>query len=167
MLGKMTAMALGKLGRGLTQRILSDIPNGVLSGPSGSQIGQIVSDRVREYDYELIELSHEMQMAFQKRIREMEGTASDLKSAGALGKVVLFLRGVQRPLWGFSLLYLDFMVFSGKWELQPSLGGIAASVAGNLPSLESTFWMINMLVLGFLFGERALKNILPTIFQRR
>ena len=32
--------------------------------------------------------------------------------------------------------------------------------------VQSVFWVINFLVLGFLFGERAMRNILPLLQQR-
>ena len=40
-----------------------------------------------------------------------------------------------------------------------------SSVISNL-DLQSAFWVINFLVLGFLFGERAMRNVMP-FFQRR
>lgn len=96
------------------------------------------------------QLAHQVQTEFNQRIKDLEGTASDLIAAGVFGKVVLFMRGAQRPIWGYGVMYLDYMVFSGNWLVQDE-------------QLKATFWVINLLVLGFLFGERAVKNVAPMI----
>lgn len=85
-----------------------------------------------------------------ERISLLEGTATDLRAIPWLGPIMLFLRGAQRPVWGFAVLYSDLMWFSGKW--------------GTLTQQqESALWVINLLVLGFIFGERAVANIAPII----
>ncbi len=91
------------------------------------------------------------------RIAQQEGTASDLKTIPFLGPIMLFLRGAQRPIWGFGVLYMDFMIFSGAWILKVNENGSGMQ--------ENAFWVINFLVLGFLFGERAIKNVLPLVNQ--
>ena len=96
------------------------------------------------------ELNNEAQAEFNRRIAELEGTAKDLKAIPVLGPLMLFLRGCQRPIWGYATLYMNFMVFSGHW------GQLTASQ-------ESSLWIINLLVLGFLFSERAIKNVTPLI----
>ncbi|PLT26696.1 hypothetical protein [Pseudoalteromonas sp. MelDa3] len=96
------------------------------------------------------ELNNEAQAEFNRRIAELEGTAKDLKSIPVLGPLMLFLRGCQRPVWGYSTLYIDFNVFSGAWT-------------GLTDTQESALWIINFLVLAFLFGERAMKNVTPLI----
>lgn len=88
-----------------------------------------------------------------ERIREYEGTASDLKSIPYIGALMIFLRGAQRPIIGYGTIYLDFMVFSGAWAVEPN------------SQQDAAFWVINLLVLGFLFGERAVKNVAPMITQ--
>lgn len=85
------------------------------------------------------------------RIKELEGTASDLKTIPIIGPLVIFLRGLQRPVWGFATLYMDFMVFSAKWDLTETN--------------ETALLVINFLVLGFLFGERTVKNVMPLVTQ--
>lgn len=91
----------------------------------------------------------EAERVLNQRIAEYEGTAADLKSVRFLGPLVLFLRGLQRPVWGFATLYMDFMWFS-TW---PTLS----------TKQEQALVVINVLVLGFLFGERAVKNVMPLI----
>lgn len=97
------------------------------------------------------ELAHKEQAEFNTRIKEMEGTASDLKTIPILGPIVLFLRGVQRPFWGFGTFYFDY-----KWF----------TAADSYDEQQQTaLIVINMLVLGFLFGERAIKNLEPLIVK--
>jgi hypothetical protein len=100
----------------------------------------------------LHQAAQEERQQFNERVKQLEGTASDLQQFGFLGKVIVFLRGCQRPVWGYLTLYMDLMWFSGKWHDMSELQ-------------ESAFWVINVLVLGFLFGERAIKNVMPMINQ--
>ncbi|MCW7555537.1 hypothetical protein NX722_23520 [Endozoicomonas gorgoniicola] len=87
---------------------------------------------------------------FNQRIRDLEGTAADLKTIPVLGPLVIFLRGCQRPLWGYLTMYLDVMWFS-SWELSQQQ--------------QTAMIAINLLVLPFLFGERALKNLEPLLVR--
>ena len=98
-------------------------------------------------------MAHEMDKDFNKRITDLEGTASDLKSLPIVGPILLFFRGAQRPVWGFATIYLDYQVFSNNWSVLPGSQQSAA------------FYVINVLVLGFLFGERAIQNVMPYIIQ--
>lgn len=84
------------------------------------------------------------------RIALLEGTAADLKAIPFFGPIMLFLRGAQRPLIGYATIYLDFAVFSGLWQIKTDVQ-------------NSAFYIINLLVLGFLFGERAVRNVMPVI----
>lgn len=122
-------------------------------------------DEKSEIKRALIELAHKQEMEvqekifeaeheFNERIKDMEGTAKDLNQSGWAGKFVLFLRGAQRPLWGYAVIYMDFMIFSGRW-----------AIPEENPQLQNAFWIINFLVLGFLFGERAVKNVGPLVAQ--
>lgn len=87
-----------------------------------------------------------------ERISLLEGTATDLRAVPIIGPIMLFARGIQRPVWGFAVLYADMMWFSGEW------GAMS-------PQQESALWVINLLVLGFLFGERAVANLAPIISE--
>lgn len=95
--------------------------------------------------------ANEEQAVFNQRISEMEGTAKDLKTIPIIGPIVIFLRGMQRPVWGFATLFIDFKWFSGDWKLDE-------------PQMNAMY-LINLLVLGFLFGERAIKNLEPLIMK--
>ena len=96
-------------------------------------------------------MMRDIQEMYENRIRDMEGTAGDLKTIPIIGPIIIFMRGMQRPVWGFSVLYLDCMVFSGEWVI----------VDGSRQ--DTAFLIINLLVLSFLFGERAIKNLSPLI----
>lgn len=86
-----------------------------------------------------------------QRIATLEGSAQDLRAIPIVGPLVIFLRGLQRPVWGYMTLYIDVMWFSGKWKMEEQQ--------------ESAMWIINLLVLGFLFGERAIQNLAPLISE--
>ena len=86
------------------------------------------------------------------RIAQLEGTASELQSLPIVGRMVLFARGAQRPVWGFATLWMDYQWFSGNWHTLTA-------------NQETALIVINALVLGFLFGERAVKNLMPLILR--
>lgn len=96
--------------------------------------------------------ANEAEKNLNERIAQYEGTASDLKAIPIVGSFMLFLRGAQRPIWGFGVLWIDFQVYSGVWVLKDAV-------------VQNSFYVVNFLVLGFLFGERAVANILPLITQ--
>lgn len=110
--------------------------------------------RAKEIENQKLEIVNnaiaESEKAINRRIEIYEGTASDLKSIPVLGPIMLFIRGAQRPVWGFAALYLDFMVFAGQWKITDD-------------TISTSFMMMNILVLGFLFGERAVKNVTPLL----
>jgi hypothetical protein len=109
-----------------------------------------IQSAVDERTLKAQELANEAQAQLTQRIADLEGTAQDLKAIPVLGPLMIFLRGCQRPVWGYATIYIDLMVFSGSWsELTEQQ--------------ESALWVINFLVLGFLFGERAIKNVTPLI----
>ena len=85
-----------------------------------------------------------------QRISELEGTAKDLRSLPVLGRIVIFARGCQRPIWGFFTIWLDYQWFT-SWTLSDHQ--------------QKALIAINLLVLGFLFGERAVKNVAPWFIQ--
>lgn len=87
-----------------------------------------------------------------ERIAQQEGTAADLRAVPFVGPALICLRGAQRPVWGYAVLYMDYMVYSRQWQISPVDQEQAA-----------VFYVINFLVLGFLFGERAIINVLPLV----
>lgn len=146
----------GGIGEELVKGIMDRIPN-KLNEHEEANLKLAVMEATRQHELKMYELAVEDEKEFNERIKELEGTGRDLRQAGWLGRVVLFFRGLQRPIWGYMVLVLDFMVYSGKWNLQEITGGNPEIQS----QLMSAFWVINLLVLGFLFGERAMKNVLP------
>lgn len=97
------------------------------------------------------ELANAETTEFNQRIKDMEGTASDLKAIPVLGPLMLFLRGAQRPVWSMATMYFDFVWFTS---------------ADTFTEQQSTaLIVVNSLVLGFLFGERTLKNLEPLLIK--
>ena len=86
-----------------------------------------------------------------KRINDQEGTVEDLKSLPFVGRIIIFARGAQRPIWGYATLYFDWQLFGNELTLTEQQ--------------TQLLWIINFLVLGFLFGERAIKNIMPLVVK--
>lgn len=93
-----------------------------------------------------------------ERATELEGSAKDLLKLPVVGRIVIFLRGAQRPVWGYMSLFMDYQILSGKWEVQMTVPETGAYTAEGCLIIA-----INVLVLGFLFGERTIKNILPLV----
>lgn len=107
------------------------------------------AEHAREKDF--LRLGNEADAEFNRRIRDLEGTAADLKAIPFVGPVLIFARGAQRPVWGFATLFLDYQVLSGAWNIMADT------------QLKALIMAINLLVLGFLFGERAVKNVAPLL----
>lgn len=82
-----------------------------------------------------------------ERIAQYEGTAADLKTIPILGPIMIFARGSQRVVWGFAVLWFDYYWLFGGMDLDDRQ--------------EMALQIINILVLGFLFGERAIQNVMP------
>ncbi|WP_299799706.1 hypothetical protein [uncultured Carboxylicivirga sp.] len=139
------------LGGGLVKDVGDLVDRFVTTGAEKQQIKAELMELKHRHEVDALKLTMEAEQEFNQRIKDLEGTAKDLHQSGWMGKAVLFMRGAQRPLWGYFVAYMDFMVFAGRWNLN------------NNEQLESAFWIINFLVLGFLFGERAVKNVAPLV----
>ena len=147
LLKKVTDAATGGIGGALIEAASTFITN-----PADAQKWKVESERLQhEQTVALLELTNAAEAEFNQRIVAMEGTASDLKSIPIIGPLVIFLRGLQRPLWGFMVLFWDYKVYSGSWEMPPE------------GEMRTAFLIINFLILSFLFGERAFKNVAPLI----
>lgn len=99
----------------------------------------------------ILEAAADAEKTLNQRIAEQEGTASDLKQLPIVGRIVLFLRGLQRPMWGFFVMYIDF-----EWFTKAPI---------YTEQQQSALIVINLLVLGFLFGERTITNLKPLIVE--
>lgn len=160
--GKVVDFLSGGLGGKIVDAVKDYFPPS-MSDKEKTQLSLAIQQAARDHEIRLLEFASRETEEFNNRVRDLEGTAADLNSAGFPGKIVMFLRGALRPIWGYIVIYMDYMVFSGKWKLsqlaQPSSGITAMD-------LQSAFWIINFLVLGFLFGERAMRNVMP-FFQQK
>lgn len=122
-----------------------------MSQEDKAKVQMAIAQASREFELEMLQRVAEEEERFNKRITDLEGTAKDLAGFGWLGKIVVFARGAQRPIWGFIVMVMDIQLYSGRWDLPDD------------PQMKQAFYVINFLVLGFLFGERAVKNILPLV----
>ncbi|GAF99737.1 unnamed protein product, partial [marine sediment metagenome] len=102
-------------------------------------------------DLKTMALVNEAQAEFNRRIVDLEGSAADLKAIPVIGHILILLRGAQRPIWGLFTLYADYQAWSSVWTLTEKQ--------------EAMLLAVNILVLGFLFGERAVKNVMPFVVQ--
>jgi hypothetical protein len=154
--------------KGLVGAITGGVPGIVtglidkhLTGMDPEKRAAIERDAVaasRAHEAHLVQLATEAQVAFNQRIADMEGTAKDLKGLPIIGPLILGVRGMLRPIGILFTFWLDYKVFSGAWGTAPD----------GTPILTSeVFWLINLLVLGFLFGERALINLMPFLTRFR
>lgn len=124
-----------------------------MSDAEKSELQLRINEAENKNKTEILKMANEADRLFNDRIIAMEGSAEDLEQVPVIGRVIIMLRGAQRPVWGFLTLYMDLMVFSKKWVIAQG-------------SMESTaFLAINLLVLTFLFGERAVKTILPIVMR--
>lgn len=139
----------GGLGTKIIDKVSDYFPPS-MSEKEKAELTERITNAANEQANEAARILNEETAEFNQRIKDLEGTAKDLKSIPVFGAVVIFLRGCQRPVWGYSTLFMDLMVFSDKWNTLSE-------------TQESALWVINLLVLGFLFGERAIKNIMPLI----
>jgi hypothetical protein len=168
---KLIDFVSGGVGGKIVESVAAHFPPS-MSEKDREQMKLVVAQASRQYELELLKIAQQEQEAFNSRVKDLEGTAADLKSSGWPGRIILFLRGAQRPIWGFAVLFMDFMVFSGQWKLvgttgvKDATGAIQMTSAFSNFDLQSAFWIINFLVLGFLFGERAMRNVMP-FFQKR
>lgn len=122
-----------------------------MSEQQRAQMEVVVKDMLHDQQMELIQAAHEDERQFNERTIALEGTANDLKALPYVGAVVIFLRGAFRPLFAYLTAYLDWLYF--------------VSGMGWTERQESLLLAINLLVLIFFFGERAMKNVMPLIAE--
>ncbi|WP_417656173.1 hypothetical protein [Pseudidiomarina aestuarii] len=150
-LTKVKNFLTGGLGEKIVEGIQAYFPPS-MSESEKANLQLAIKQITHQHEVELQQLAAEQDQEFNDRIRDLEGTARDLTQFGWLGRIVVFLRGCQRPIWGGLVMYIDVMWFSGSWPTMTK-------------QQESALWIINLLVLGFLFGERAVKNVMPLIIE--
>jgi len=148
---KITHFVGGGLFKEVKETVLAYLPPAMTPQPKAEvslAIDKIEMEKQQQANEILLDASKQLD----KRIGEQEGTAKDLLALPFIGRLVLFSRGVQRPVWGFGTFYLDY-----RWFFDAS--------AKFSDQQELALTLINLLVLGFLFGERTVKNLEPLILK--
>ena len=148
MLGKLTDFVGGSLFKEIKEGVMAYFPPDMSPQQKAEaelNIERVLHDKQVEANRQLAEAS----ASLDKRIAEQEGTAQDLKTIPIIGTLVIFARGCQRPLWGFACLWFDWLWFIGEMTLNEKQ--------------STAMIIINVVVLGFLFGERTIKNLEPLI----
>ena len=144
---------------GLAETVVNTVAGQFPEKMSESEKKQLeveIQKLVHQREIETMKAWNEQESNFQNFTKEMEGSVSDLKAIPIIGSIIIFLRGAFRPLMAYGVLYTDIMVFSGSWNIQLMTGVIA-------PQVMSLLWVVNLIVLTFYFGERAIKNLSPII----
>jgi len=145
---------VGFLSGGLGSKIIDGVKDYFppsMSEKEKSDLQLKIMEITRVQENELIKLANEQDVEFNQRIKDMEGTAADLKAIPIIGNIIIFLRGCIRPIFCYVTIYMDLMVLSGGWNLSGEM------------RLQMIMLILNILVLGFVFGERGIKNIMPLI----
>lgn len=150
LLSKVTDFLGGSLFKEIKETVTEYFPPN-LSPLEKAELEQKLKIFLHQKEMEVQEKLKEASAQLDKRIAEQEGTASDLKSIPFLGPIMLFARGCQRPLWGFFTMYIDYRWFFEMHEFTEQQ--------------STAMIVINFLVLGFLFGERTIKNLEPLIIK--
>jgi hypothetical protein len=149
-LGKVTDFLGGSLFKEIKEGVMAYLPPD-LNPQQKAEIELNIQNLLHEKEKEANRALAEANTQLNQRIAEQEGTAKDLMQFGWLGRVVVFLRGMQRPAWGFGTFLIDYQWFF--------------STTSFTDRQEQTLLVINLLVLGFLFGERAVKNLTPLLVK--
>jgi hypothetical protein len=121
-----------------------------MSEAQRGQMELVIKEMLHQQAMDLAKVAREDEAAFNQRIVDLEGTAHDLKSIPFVGALIIFLRGAFRPLFAYGTAYIDWVYFTTN--------------TAHWPEQQQTLLIaINLLVLVFFFGERAMKNIMPLI----
>lgn len=115
-----------------------------------AQIQLELERAAHQHELQVMQAANEADAEFNRRLRDMEGTAGDLRAVPIVGPLLILLRGAIRPAFGLAVLVWDWKVLSGAWN----------------PPDQELFLAINLLVLGFHFGERAMRNVAPLLQTR-
>lgn len=143
----------------LAERVFALLPKN-LTIAEREEIELEIAEATCTYYGKLLTLSAKQDAEYNRRLKGMEGTAKDLLQFGLLGRIVWALRNLQRFSWVVFLFFLNMMIFSGGWQIPET------EAASAYLNLTSAFWMINVLILGFLFGEFGMNQFLAWFFRR-
>ncbi len=140
----------GGVGKEIVEIIGRQFP-GKLSDEELAEIERQAAELEHKREADAMMWAREQDLQFFQFTKDMEGTASDLKTIPYIGGLIIFFRGAFRPTFAYFTLWLDAQWFltqtSSVWTDQQNTAMI----------------VINVVVLVFFFGERAVKNLLPLI----
>lgn len=123
-----------------------------MSEQQRQQMEIVVKEMLHTQKMELQDAARADEQQFNERTIALEGTAKDLQAIPYVGALIIFMRGAFRPLFSYMTAYFDYLYFvedTTAWSDRQ----------------EALLLAINLLVLIFFFGERAMKNVLPIIMQ--
>lgn len=149
-LSGLTDFVGGSLFKEIKEGVMSYFPPD-MSPQQKAEAEMKIQEFLHRKEVEANKVLSEAAQQLDKRIAEQEGTAADLKAVPFFGTIVLFLRGLQRPTWGFLTMWMDMQWFFGTYTFTEQQ--------------HTAMIVINVLVLGFLFGERTIKNLEPLIIK--
>ncbi|MGF1862511.1 hypothetical protein [Photobacterium profundum] len=150
LLTKITDVVGGSL-FGSVKELITDYFPPDMSPEKKAELQRKIDEMEFKKQIAILEAAADAEKTLNQRIAEQEGTANDLKQLPIVGRIVLFLRGLQRPMWGFFVMYIDFEWFT--------------KAPTYTEQQQSALIVINLLVLGFLFGERTITNLKPLIVE--
>lgn len=136
-------------GGNLVKDIVDGVDRFVTTKEDKAHLENAAMKIAHQHELAIRALALEADKEFNDRIKDLEGTSKDLLQAGWIGRFILFLRGAQRPLWGYGTIYFVWQYYSGQIEHTQENYMLTLSLI--------------LLVGGFLFGERAIKNVAPFI----
>lgn len=149
-LAKVTSFLGGSIFKEIKDGIMSYFPPD-MTPQQKAEIELKIQGLLNEKEAQANRVLSEAADQLDKRISAQEGSAKDLKGIPLLGAVIIFLRAAQRPVWGYCTIYMDY-----RWFFE---------VDGLSEQQQTAMIIINILVLGFLFGERTIKNLEPLIMK--
>jgi len=153
--GSILTGGLGGLAETVVDVVAGQFPE-KMSEAEKAKLTMAIKKIESEKEIEMMKTWNDQEKNFQDYTKEMEGTAKDLLAIPILGHVMVFLRASLRPTISALTIYADMMIWSGSWNL-------TVTAASNADQAWSLLWMVNILVFSTLFGERAMKNILPLV----
>src|SRR3990167_11045585 len=84
------------LGGKIVETIAGQFPDR-MSEAEKAQAVAAANQVANEHALDMLTAWNAQEATFNERLRDMEGTASDLKAIPIIGPIVIFLRGLQRP----------------------------------------------------------------------
>jgi len=146
--GEIAKLATGGIGGQVLDIIERQFP-GKLTPQEQSELSVTLERMEMEREQQANNAIAEAERSLNERVAEYEGTASEIKDMWLVGPLVILMRSLFRPICSYVTLYLNFVYFT--------------SVNDWSPETTNLLVVIDVIVFGFWFGERAVKNVLPIV----